>query len=223
MWFTPQSQQSSDTPLVILDGSLLLSIVYLGVVILHWSSYNSVLCKKMAYYLYLIDWHQRTLLLAVLNMLVQSLVLSHLRYAVPVWGPLSELRFTVKSGETVQSCCWGCLWIEKIWPCMCFEETWMAFCSVTDPAPLSANVVSTLPCWNRKHNAVYLPIQFSRQSYYETRTAPYFAVPCRFKFYIYAEVFSGMHWCNSLSTYVLNSDGYYGFKTQTFQHLLDND
>jgi len=27
----------------------------------------------------------------------------------------------------------------------------MAFCSVTDPAPLSANDVSTLPCWKREN------------------------------------------------------------------------
>ena len=63
---------------------------YLGVVIdndFRWSSHISALCKKMAYYLYLIGCHQRNLPVAVLKLLVESLVLSHLRYAVPVWGP----------------------------------------------------------------------------------------------------------------------------------------
>ena len=48
------------------------------------SSHISALCKKMAY---LIGCHLRDLPVAVLKMLVQSLVLSHLLYAGPVWGP----------------------------------------------------------------------------------------------------------------------------------------
>ena len=93
MWFIPWSQRSAETPPVILDGSPLMSIAtqkYLGVVIdsdLCWSSHISALCKKMAYYLYLIGYHQRNLPVAVLKMLIQSLVLSHRRYAMPVWGP----------------------------------------------------------------------------------------------------------------------------------------
>ena len=62
---------------------------YLGVVIDNEpSSHISALCKKMAHYLYLIGCHQsRNLSVAVLKILIQSLVLSHLRYAMPVWGP----------------------------------------------------------------------------------------------------------------------------------------
>ena len=79
---------------------------YLGVVIDNDHCWSSALCKKMAYYLYLIDCHQINLPVAVLKMLVQSHVLSHLRYAVPIWGPsLSYVQFTVKTGENVQSCC----------------------------------------------------------------------------------------------------------------------
>ena len=73
-----------------MDGSPLMSVAtqkYLGVVIdndLCWSSHILALCK-MAYYL--IHCHRRSLPVAVLKMLIQSLVLSHLHYAMPVWRP----------------------------------------------------------------------------------------------------------------------------------------
>ena len=64
---------------------------YLGVQIdehLRWNSHVSYLCKKMAYYLYLISPHHKVLSMFILKLLVESLVLSHLNnYALPVWGP----------------------------------------------------------------------------------------------------------------------------------------
>ena len=51
------------------------------------NTHGSYLCKHMAYYLYLISCHRKALLTFILKMLVESLVLSHLNYAMPVWGP----------------------------------------------------------------------------------------------------------------------------------------
>ena len=42
---------------------------------------------KMAYYLYLSNAHKRCLNSNLLKLLVESLILSHLYYALPVWGP----------------------------------------------------------------------------------------------------------------------------------------
>jgi len=74
-----------ETPPVLLDDSSLKEVasqryMYLDVVFdsdLHWSSHVSALCRKIAYYLYLISYHQRNLPVAILKLLV----LSHLHYA----------------------------------------------------------------------------------------------------------------------------------------------
>ena len=47
----------------------------------------AAICKGMAYYLYLINFHSKSLPSEILKMLVDSLVFSRLHYALPVWGP----------------------------------------------------------------------------------------------------------------------------------------
>ena len=54
---------------------------------LTWSSHVATVCKSMAYYLYLINYHSKSLPYEILKMLVDSLVFSRLTYALPVWGP----------------------------------------------------------------------------------------------------------------------------------------
>ena len=93
MWFNVHSSKCSEIPPILLNGSPLSQVTthkYLGVQIdeyLRWSSHISYLCKKMAYYLYLISYHHKVLPVYILKLLVESLVLSHLNYALPVWGP----------------------------------------------------------------------------------------------------------------------------------------
>ena len=63
---------------------------YLGVQIdehLKCNSHVSYLCKRMAYYLYLISRHHKAFPMFILKLLVESLVLSHLNYALPLWDP----------------------------------------------------------------------------------------------------------------------------------------
>ena len=48
----------------------------------------------MAYYLYLIGYHRSTLPKGIIKMLVESLVLFHLNYALCVWGPLLNSYYT---------------------------------------------------------------------------------------------------------------------------------
>ena len=63
---------------------------YLGVVFdctLSWTYHVSQVCKKMSYYLYLIGRHKHCLDAGLIKLLLDALVLSHLRYSLPVWGP----------------------------------------------------------------------------------------------------------------------------------------
>ena len=66
---------------------------YLGVVFddqLRWHSHISHVCKKISYYIYWIYAHYKHLPNDVLKQLIDSLVLSRLTYALPVWGPASS-------------------------------------------------------------------------------------------------------------------------------------
>ena len=63
---------------------------YLGVMFdtrLSWTHQVSNVCKNMAYYLHLLNLHKHCLSPHLLKLLVESLVLSRLSYALSVWGP----------------------------------------------------------------------------------------------------------------------------------------
>ena len=63
---------------------------YLGLMFdstLSWSDQVSRTCQKMAYYLHLINRHRHVLPSYLIKLLLDSLVLSHMRYALSVWGP----------------------------------------------------------------------------------------------------------------------------------------
>ena len=94
MWFKIRKPKSTvSPPSVYLNGSPLPCVdhhKYLGVHFdpqLNWDIHISNVCKKMSYYLYLMSYHARGLPLHILKMLADSLVISQLTYALPVWGP----------------------------------------------------------------------------------------------------------------------------------------
>ena len=63
---------------------------YLGLIFdnqLSWSSHVSHVCKKMAYYLHLVGLHKRILPANLIKLLMDSLVLPRMQYALLVWGP----------------------------------------------------------------------------------------------------------------------------------------
>jgi len=62
---------------------------------LNWLSYVSILCSRMSFYLFWINSHRRTLPSTVCKMLIDSLVLSRLMYALPVWGPMLSKSQTI--------------------------------------------------------------------------------------------------------------------------------
>ena len=93
MWFRPKVSITEQIPAVYV-GDIPLKPVstqkYLGVVFddqLRWDSHISTVCKKVSYYLYWINAHYKHMPNDVLKLLVDSLVLSRLTYALPVWGP----------------------------------------------------------------------------------------------------------------------------------------
>ena len=51
-----------------------------------WSSHVAAICKSMACFVYLINFHSKSLPRELLKMLVESLIFPWLNYALPVWG-----------------------------------------------------------------------------------------------------------------------------------------
>ena len=94
MWFRSRSKLPSPPPCVCIDGAPLKMVdnqKYLGVVFddtLQWSKHVSEICKKMSFYLFWINSYRRSLPNEVIKMLIDSLVLSRLIYALPVWGTM---------------------------------------------------------------------------------------------------------------------------------------
>ena len=93
MWFSTKSCNAVVQPQVLIDETPLSQVdrqKYLGVVFdskLTWSSHVATVCKSMAYYLHLINYHNKSLPYDILKMLADSLVFSRLTYPLPVWGP----------------------------------------------------------------------------------------------------------------------------------------
>ena len=93
MWFKPKASVTGQIPVVYLGDGTLRSVStqkYLGVVFndqLKSDSHVANVSKKVSYYLYWINAHYKHLPNDVLKLLIDSLVLSRLSYALPVWGP----------------------------------------------------------------------------------------------------------------------------------------
>ena len=182
MWFNVCSIRSFKSPPISLNGSLLSQVStnkYLCVHIdehLKCNTHVTYLCKHMAYCLYLISYHHKVLLTFILKMLVESLVLSHLNYALPVWGPalahdlLARLVKMYNCGIRVIG------GLKKFGHVSSFgrQLNWL---SVDSLIQHRCNVLMYRYYNSERNNCILLntPIQFGHQSIHSTRTRPYFA------------------------------------------------
>ena len=86
-------KQPSEFPDIVVDDTVLQVVTkqkYLGVIFdncLSWNHHVSHICKKMSYYLYVINKHRHVFSSDLMKLLIDSLVFSHLNYSLPVWGP----------------------------------------------------------------------------------------------------------------------------------------
>ena len=94
MWFRPRSLVNSSLEDIVVDGTCLNTVKtrnILGLLLMtRCNGHNiatSVICKQPSFYLFWINSHRRDLPNAVIKMLVDSLILSCINYALPAWGP----------------------------------------------------------------------------------------------------------------------------------------
>ena len=94
MWFRPQTLVGAPPPDVKINDICLTHVKvqkYLGIVFddqLQWLNHVSAICKKISFYLFWINSFRNNLPSSVIKMLIDSLVLSHINYALPAWGPM---------------------------------------------------------------------------------------------------------------------------------------
>ena len=87
-WIHPVSLSEvgvSDTVLEVVDTQSYLGLMFDSK--LSWESQVSNVCKKMSYYTHLLNCQRHVLSDELKRLLVDSLVSSHLTYALCVWGP----------------------------------------------------------------------------------------------------------------------------------------
>ena len=185
MWFRISRPKSGvSLPPVYLNHSPLSCVVhhkYLGVHFdpqLSWDTHISNICKRMSYYLYLMSYHHRVLPSCILKLLANSLVISQLTYALPVWGPSLKVNL--------------CSRLHRL-----YNRAVRVVCGLRkyDHVASSRRTLGWLPLDNlMKHCAVNLmfrhyansdcvvfdpPIEFGSNHSYDTRTPFYFCqIPC---------------------------------------------
>jgi len=113
MWFHIKPTRLRAPPLPIyLEGSPLQHVnhhKYLGMHFdsqLKWNIHVANTCKKMSYYLYLINYHHWQFPSHILKMLADTLVFSQL-YALPTWGP----SLGVDAASQLQHLCNHAVWV----------------------------------------------------------------------------------------------------------------
>ena len=139
----------------------------------------------------------------ILKLLVKSLVLSHLNYALPVLGPAlahDMLARLVKMHNRAIRVIGG---LKKFDHVSSFRRQ-LNWLSVDFLIQHRCNVLM-YRYYNSEHNNCILlnpPIQFGWQSIYSTRTCPYFATIHRLSCLSHRSFFrsKGVYWWNSLAT-----------------------
>ena len=161
--------------------------------------------------------------MSILKLLVESLVLSHLNYALPVWGPALAhdlLARLVKMHNHAIRVIGGL----KIFDHVSSFRRQLNGLSVDS---LIQHRCSILMYSNEHNNCILLnpSIQFGWQSIYSTRTRPYFAAIHRFKLSFSQEFFrsKGVYWWNALPHELLDqSPSHNQFKRHLYGHLSLN-
>ena len=204
MWFSTKSCNAVVQPQVLIDGTPLSEVdkqKYLGVVFdskLTWSSHVAAVCKSMAYYLYLINFHSQSLPREILKMLVESLVFSRLNYALPVWGPAvrqnSLSRINRLHNRAVRIVC-GLRKSENV-SRHCQAIGWLSMPLLTQHRTLCA-MLDQYTCRGILLNP---PIQFGRHHTYNTRCPVHCAMVARCRLALSKRHFrqKAITWWNSL-------------------------
>jgi len=204
MWFSMKPICTDALPAISVNNTVLKVVnqKYLGVVFdnkLQWSPHIDKVCKSMSYYLYMIGSHRTSLAKSISKMLVESLVLSQMRYTISKWGPALQQRHIL------------CLqWIQNrgVWLSCDLKKydhvsshfLGLGWLSVQDQIKQSTLSYMYRQCHYQSCLKLNPPIQFGGRHSYSTRTNRHFANIARFStaFGQKSFCYKGMTWWNAL-------------------------
>ena len=187
-----------------------------------WDSQVSNICKKMSYYLYLIKSHCKVLKFDIMKLLIESLVFSHLTYAMSVWGS-SLKQHLVGHLERLQNRAVCLLFhlhkydhITGYYHCV----GWLPLSQLIKYHSL-CTMFHQFRC-DGKGIPLEPPIQFGRLTNHHTRTKYFFSHPerCRLSFTQFFFHCKATHWWNMLPSIIKSHVQLNDFKNDLKTHFL---
>ena len=186
MWFTPKPSKNVSHPTILVNNTQLHEVdhqKYLGIIFdtkLCWDSQVNDVCKRVAYYLHLLNVHRNSLTFSILKLLSESLIFSRITYALPVWGPplrkdqISRLqRMQNRAVRITKS-------LRKSDHVSAHRKD---LCWLSIPDMIQLQSVAAMYHYYKRKEVLKLdpPIVFGRQHSYDTRCGDYFANICSTK------------------------------------------
>ena len=224
MWFRPKVSITEQIPAVYV-GDIPLKPVstqkYLGVVFddqLRWDSHISTVCKKVSYYLYWINAHYKHMP-DVLKLLIDSLVLSRLTYALPVWGPAISKQCL---GRLQRQHNWAVRIVRNLrkFDHVSAHRTGLGWLPV-DTLIRHRTLCTMHQLYHKTFNLLDPPILFGPQHTYSTRCPPTFAniERCRLSRTQTFFRYQGAKWWNDLPKSIIAARD---FSFSVYNYLLYN-
>ena len=228
MWFRGSSRKKVVFPDIVVNDIVLRQVdkqKYLGVMFdtrLSWTHQVSNVCKKMAYYLHLLNLHKHCLSPHLLKLLVESLVFSHLSYALSVWGPSLNQQLLQRLERSQNRAVRLCRNLSR------FDHVsghyralrWL-------PLQQLIQFRSVGMMYHQYHHSrgipLLPPIMFGRcQSVYDTRVSDHFANPERFRLSFSQSFFrfKASNWWNSIPSSLVIHKNFHAFSKDYYEYLL---
>ena len=227
MWFSMKHICTAALPVISVNNTVLKIVnhqKYLGIIFddeLQWSPHIDKVCKSMSYYLYMIGSHRTSLTKSVSKMLVESLVLSRMKYAISTWGPALQQKYMSRlqrmQNRGVRLSC-----NLKKYDHISSYHLGLRWLSVQDQIKQS-----TLSCMYRQCHyetclKLHPPIQFGTTHSHFTRTNRQFANVMRF-FTAFGQrsfCYKGTTWWNALPPDFYQVSGYATFVRSLQDYFL---
>ena len=223
MWFKVSNRkQPVEYPDIVVDDTALQVVTkqkYLGVILdncLSWNHHVPYICKKMSYYLYVINKHRHVLSSDLIKLLIDSLVLSHLNYSLPVWGPSLHQNHLQRLKRMQNRAVRLCRNLKKS------DHITEHYCALRW-LPLEYLIQYKCLClMNRQYHGhrcvtLSLPLRFGRFHQYGTRVRASFACIERYRLSCTQKHFrhKSTHWWNSLPPHV-TFEGTFSFNVYNY-------
>ena len=134
----------------------------------------SEVCRKCSYYLYLIGCSHKHLPVSLLKLLMESLISSHIMYALPVWGP-PLLNHQVGCLQLIQNRAVRVVFSLKKFDHVSVPHEQLGWPNISEEIEIRSLAAFHHHCFSRQCLQLQPPITFGRSHTYNTRCKAYFA------------------------------------------------